>query len=527
VDRTDWLLECYNEPLFFSRDGQLLLPAAEVAKVTDKIFADLEAKPATHTDLITKADISSSSLDRILNKANTDGNVAYTYREGDKQYVYSCHFVNKVNKIASHPISAGEESEGIDLTVEVPGAPIGLLKQLGDALLNESGPGKGTFEIRGDRVQFIPAGYLEGLEKKRKDAYQRAIQDLIEQLREDKYCRVPGQSSLTDANDEVGDESNYSFLRDLKSSLDDETAGSVTELSITGENSTVLVLTERLTSAIETSRIASVQEAARIWHARDGSETLPKLRLAAIKSLEEHLNSPIAKLLLKSPRITEIEPIMLQRFAQLEEEDRLQFNKVVTERLLAPLRLYKEGIETARDETLKQHLEEYVTDFFRRDLVPSVIKALEEQRLLIDKPRKREVERFRQACQEAKNLPDVNAAIQRLAKKMKITVSDEVVRKVKLSSLQQKIRAMKKMGRGSDLLQNLIWVLLAKESDGLFVSSGKDTSRMIKQYQAIGDLEAGKKLEEWRDALKAGKDGDEISEEMRGLATKAVEGFLA
>jgi hypothetical protein len=59
----------------------------------------------------------------------------------------------------------------------------------------------------------------------------------------------------------------------------------------------------------------------------------------------------------------------------------------------------------------------------------------------------------------------------------------------------------------------------------LFVSSGKDTTRMIKFYQNLpgNNADDGKKLETWKDKLKAGQAGDEDIREMRETAGAAVE----
>ncbi|KAH0137418.1 hypothetical protein KCU82_g18288, partial [Aureobasidium melanogenum] len=78
------------------------------------------------------------------------------------------------------------------------------------------------------------------------------------------------------------------------------------------------------------------------------------------------------------------------------------------------------------------------------------------------------------------------------------------------------------MKRSSDLLQNVIWVLLARQREGLYMSSGKDTSRMIKMVKE-NDADAGAKLEVWRDLVKQGKDTDDTKKEMREVAANAVE----
>lgn len=54
------------------------------------------------------------------------------------------------------------------------------------------------------------------------------------------------------------------------------------------------------------------------------------------------------------------------------------------------------------------------------------------------------------------------------------------------------------------------------------MSSGKDTSRMIKQYQALGDIAVGLKLVSWRDSLKIGAESTKDLQEMRNMAAHAV-----
>ena len=58
------------------------------------------------------------------------------------------------------------------------------------------------------------------------------------------------------------------------------------------------------------------------------------------------------------------------------------------------------------------------------------------------------------------------------------------------------------------------------------MSSGKDTSRMIKMVRE-NDAEAAKKLEEWKDVVKQGKDTEDTKREMREVAARAVEEWKA
>ncbi|KAI6866307.1 hypothetical protein KC323_g4011 [Hortaea werneckii] len=135
---------------------------------------------------------------------------------------------------------------------------------------------------------------------------------------------------------------------------------------------------------------------------------------------------------------------------------------------------------------------------------------------------------MQQACAESKTLPDIQAAVNKFARKQKIEAPDaDRLRTIKQQTLQQRVKSMRGTKRGSDLLQNLIWVLLSHSSDGLFMSSGKDTTRMIKQYQAVGDEARGKRLEAWRDLLKAGNESKTDLQDMRELATQVIDGSNA
>jgi len=58
------------------------------------------------------------------------------------------------------------------------------------------------------------------------------------------------------------------------------------------------------------------------------------------------------------------------------------------------------------------------------------------------------------------------------------------------------------------------------------MSSGKDTSRMIKMVRE-NDVEAARKLEEWKDVVKQGKDTEDTKREMREVAAEAVEEWKA
>lgn len=122
------------------------------------------------------------------------------------------------------------------------------------------------------------------------------------------------------------------------------------------------------------------------------------------------------------------------------------------------------------------------------------------------------------------------------------------LRRVQKEILQQKLQVLKRAKRPSDVLQQATWILIAAVSEEpvLFVSAGRDAGRVVRLYQRLasgrveqglrpgeeggegGDVDwvdAGKKLEEFREKVKAGTQSGEEVEMVKGLASKALLGL--
>jgi hypothetical protein len=248
--------------------------------------------------------------------------------------------------------------------------------------------------------------------------------------------------------------------------------------------------------------------------------------MSAIKNekLEMGDDSKLSKLLALSDSHEQIREAAEEQIRELNEEDHQKLGQLLEARLIIPLQLYAAGIDSVEDATLKQHLEDFVTDHFRLEVVPHIIKAAREQRLLGDRSREREMDKFRTISAEAKTFAALQTSVSKVQKKLRIKhADDEVVKHAKYRTLQATVKSMRHISRGSDVLQNLIWIMLARHSEGLFMSSGKDTSRMIKQYQVVGDAEMAAKLSKWRDLLKTGEQSEDDTKAMQEAAKTAVE----
>ena len=223
-------------------------------------------------------------------------------------------------------------------------------------------------------------------------------------------------------------------------------------------------------------------------------------------------------------------------FSTLSATDRFDFIEATQLKIVAPVSLYAASLEVVADEALKSRLDTYTTEILKTDILPAAIQHLRSTNLLQrEKSRTKDMEKFSLAISSAQSLSDISSSSAKLCRKQKIDApSPAQLREAKLQATRQKVESMNRKRpamRGSDVLQNTLWILLCAAvyrhsgQDVLFLSSGKDTTRMIKFYQNLpgNSADDGKKLEVWKDKLKAGQAGDEEIREMRDAAGAAVE----
>jgi len=521
IGTTDWLLDCFEGPLYYSRDQQCLIPWQEAQSIRQAIYAQLKHRAILSFELLAGGDLSADTLDRLLDQPSDERERAHVFRENAKHYFYSSALANGL--VATAKSAATEEPpQGTDLNERFPGVPTALLKQLGDAALEATPELKGKFTIQNDHVKFIPDDHTAILENNRQASYESKVRAVAQRVRDEGFCDIPDdQAGMIGPR---GDRRRQDgFLNDVRSHLEAQSGERAIELPIENSDRTILVANDHLEEALHTLRLAAPQEAARVWQGRHGGESTGILKNVAIKLLDAQLSTELKRLLLKTQYRADIEERIVQKFDELQVEDTARFSNIITEQLLAPMNLHAAGLTIISDATLKEHLEDFIGEYYRHAVVPSAVETLREQGLLLDKSRRKEVEKMQQAGADAKRFDDVHTAIRKMAKKHKIDQpSPEALQRTKEDILQHQIRAMQKMTRGSDLLQNLVWIMLAHDNEGLFMSSGKDTSRMIKQYQALGDIAVGLKLVSWRDSLKIGAESTKDLQEMRNMAAHAV-----
>lgn len=523
------VLENLRGPIYESRDGTQVLPEKYIRKVLDTLEDESRKSCVDLSAFASENDIAAESLDRLVDQNAERG---WERLNGNGQeYVCGEEMLEEVKgKLQDAIGSAGSEICDLPATLSQ-SVPLPVLSAVGKDIVATMG---GDIRMEADHVVYVPANYSEAVEERLEQIREERIRELVHRLGEDEYCVITTDdvaslgsgdtaAEVTPLDQAVLDEYEKSHQEDTVHSLQLLPAGDRTSRNgVPHITSTILIKSTLLENELSDMKSSAVARAEQIWRSGDRVSTLKSfVQFLQRNELDLPNQSELWQLLAQTDRANELLPAVREKLEQLENETQEKFNQLVEARLLVPLQLYTSGIETIKDATLKEHLEDFVFDHFKREVIPQMIKAVHEQSLLREKDRERQVEKFRQATSESKNFEQLQSAVSKFSKKLKIDQPDEdMLKRVKEKTLQAAVKSLVQMKRGSDVLQNLIWIALARERDGLFMSSGKDTSRMIKQVEEKAIAE---QLVKWRDLLKSGGEGREDVQKMRELAMRAFE----
>lgn len=213
-----------------------------------------------------------------------------------------------------------------------------------------------------------------------------------------------------------------------------------------------------------------------------------------------------------------------------EEEDKAaeaNYVQLIEAQLWCPLHLYAAGIIEINDPPLKQDLEEAATAHFCQNLIPQATAAAAKQDLRQNPNRQLINDQLTKAQSNIRTFSQLQTTMAALGSHLNLPPPcEDLVLQTKFRMLTDAAQSVQHMSRGLDILQNLIWILLATSGPGLFMSSVKYTSRMIKQYDTVGDdPEVAGMLNLWWDKVRDGAFDEEDLRQMRELAKDAVDAW--
>lgn len=515
-----WLLEQERETLFFTRDRARLLTRPKQREVAQALRHEIEQ--GLGVDLSTwaaKWDLSSDVLTKLIKR---EGLEMVKLEDG-------LRYSSEILLQARDSVVRGLKDSG-DQVLNVnqlgKGLPAAWLEKIcQDVIADTQNEVKGVLQQKGEEVTFTPTSAHDLLQKQEEEAMKERAIGLTQALDQVGYCDLEGVPPPT--ADQV-----------LESWRSERPEQSLAQLRTSDQSHVFLILEPSLTAQKSKLGTHATQTAQQLWTSRTPGQELFFSKDKFLAALQETPASStelaLYDAILSSPSdTTTVEDAFASKITELQANAAQNLISHIRTKLLAPLALYTSGLATIQDATLNARVAEHITDLFRRTLIPDMLTTIRKDNLLpTSKPLVREIEKFDTSMKEAKTLPEINTASAKLARKLKIEQPDKAaLHEAKTALLSEKVEGIRKMKRGSDLLQNTVWLLLATACgrEGVFVSSGKDTSRMIKMAQGdLGDeAEVGKRLVALRDVVKEGKDGDKERSEMRNMTKDAVDTWEA
>jgi hypothetical protein len=512
VHDAQWLLTQEDERIHYSTDRRRLLPESTQKAIYQNVQNELANGGIELDSVASEKDITVATLRRILTAQ--DPNLTLEDLENGK--TYDSTFLEQLKTNIKKTIEDAQKA--VALSETFPQVPMTWLESTAKILLStEANDASGVVEVVSGNLRFTPRSQLVQREGELKRAQEKYVQESVAELERSGYCDI-GVTCRPRILQKV---EGVDFTRLIREAITQKDASlNIVEL---GPNAPSYLIKEDILTAQRSIIVArAVESATEQWSSRRPGEEVTFDTTSLRKCIDNSVPLDLAILSSGDPE-GEILAAFKSRISSLQDSTASNFTTTVQSELLAPLKLYTQATEIITDTTLLPRVQEFVYDYTRKELTPEVLKTIKDQNLTTTKACLRDLDKFSDAVQAAKTLSDMNTAVAKLARKQKIDhPSASTLQKRKREILMQKVAAMKKMKRGSDLLQNVIWILLARDREGLYMSSGKDTSRMIKMVKE-GDAEAAKKLEEWKDLIKQGKDTEDTRKEMRDLAGKAVE----
>ncbi|TIA38731.1 hypothetical protein D6C78_03805 [Aureobasidium pullulans] len=514
VHDIQWILAQEDERIYYNRDRRRLLPEGTQKTIYQGIKSELATGGMDLDRVAAEKDITLATLRRIL--AAQDASLAL--EDLDNEKTYDSKYLERVKAEILKTIR--DTQTAVTLNNIFPQVPITWLESTAKNILSQDGnEAQGIVESVSDGLHFTPQSLFVQHKSELQQAQDAYIQHAVKELAETGYCEVTANS-----RPQILQKASDADLTQaiLKQFAQKDSTSKVLELST--KDSSFLIREKELSEQLSLLAAKAADAASEQWPLRRPGEDVTFDPSKLFDANSSSLNQAILE---SGDPDNKTRTSFETKIVQLQQDNTESFASTIQIELLATLKLYTQAADSITDPTLQPRVQEFIYDWARKEMTPEVLKTTKDNNLISSKSASRDMDKFSDAIQAARTLDDLLTATAKLARKQKIEQpSPSLLQQRKQEILTQKVAGMKRMKRASDLLQNVIWILLAKQREGLYMSSGKDTSRMIKMVKE-GDKEAGGKLEEWRDLVKQGKDTDATRKEMRDVAAKAVEELKA
>ena len=501
VASVDWILEQYHDLLLLEQDGLTIIPKTEQEKIVQRLKSSADQGYVNVADFASSERLGVSQLDRLIFDGETGSDLRQFAISNRDQYVVSETRIEADKQRIRQAILSHDGKE-LDLSATLAISPA-VVHALATEVIQENTERTGKVQLRENKAWFVPDAYASQTHEPNPE---NSLDRLLLSFRQKQYAEIPPDCETARFQEELAKDSKGGRMTidlvNLSSTINNDD-----NIRVVATAQLVDKLLSDLRHYVETDPL--------------GGKPLSADR--APDYLSQCTSDSRLALLLSQSRYREgMEDIV----TQVQAKQRRSFVDLLQTTVLAPLSLYLTGNEAIQEPTLQARVQEFLVGYLQHECILPFLQQCREQNLLHEKTRTKETNKMAESAAQAKTLVEMQSIMLKFAKKQNVaTPQPQQLHLMKVRVLNHNAMAIQRMKRGSDVLQHLIWNLLGVGSEGLFRSSGKDTSRMIKHYQSIGDEGKGRKLEEWRDLLKGGNESREVLQEMRAMSLRVMEEY--
>lgn len=450
-----------------------------------------------------------------------------------------------------------------ELQVEFPALPIDILRHLALEIVEADGI-DGTIDSDTSRVSFTPSSAAKTQHLDREKQLQHRVDATLAQIRD------RGWAEIVDSSEASRDD----IIGGILTHADMQGSGPVAVTSRSSDSTMIVTPALLLTRQEALCRLA-VGQAKTAWTNRQtdkdlGSDFDVVAEDPDYTAVDNHI-------LLSTDHHAQILDEWTTTISALRSQAEVDLASLISHELLPPITLYTNGAKLldTKDDSLRQRNKDHVTTHLKTEILTPLMTRIRTEKIFPSRAAKQEFEKFNTAVADAKEPEGILTAVKRFQRKTKPSftasransnsnISPEPVKRakspesesetsspgpesrrserdepglaaIKTRIMAEKLAAMGRMRRASDLLQHATWILLAclpVHAECLFVSAGKDASRMIKVYAAlVKDLGDGhereqdwaRRLELLRVKVKKADDEAGAKTELHALASEALE----
>nr|OQO21139.1 hypothetical protein B0A51_12831 [Rachicladosporium sp. CCFEE 5018] len=548
VDITS-LLSTHETRLYYSNDRSHLIPRTEVRHLLVDLGQICQGQ---------FVDLAKWSQDRHVSPELTDGFDMPSHTGDDRvRYLFHQHVLLQAIETVAQEFERARP-EKCDLTRLLPNLPRSILERIAaDFTLGDSM--RASIESSRAGVVLVPAEWHDHMQQRKRDLVRARLERVVKALTQAGFATVDEEDEREDDDEIVHrlstneharvalrlttfrttehlvvmrqdllDEATRLITASVKTLINEQWASKEVEPSSRISILSIMTTMERLKMLSEYHAIDTNSEIAQEFGANHGHEYSVEITRDLCTII---LESPQRKALVDKTATSIIDTLM--------REEQATFSTIAQDTILSPLQLHETGLTYIQDETLRDRNGTLALQLILKDHVRPALAQIKERCLCHDRRRVKDLQPFSSAIADGSiTLDSLNATVKTLQKKQSIpSPTTKQLHDVQVQVLQKANKALTpNKSRDSDILQHFLWVQFAhhvayftpERQPALFVSGGKDTTRMIKALKALApDSEGVRRGESFCEGLKKGTAGTMEGYVVYGVAQRNVEEIMS